>query len=156
MAEFFEDSQRAHFGRVVRPADRRPLLCIVDPNDIVRGRYRYFEGIYPDGWIRRRVRFRIAVPRASRAVALELRVPRDPRDAGWRLSGEAVVDAVGDRQPFSLAPGTNELVVDLPEPVGDEPRTVELDFGPGFTDPENPDTREFRARLLGMKVTGDR
>jgi hypothetical protein len=151
MVEFFEDSQLDHFGRVAREADRDLLLCIVDPADIAKAGYRYFQGVFSDGWVKQVIRFALDIPDDCRSLVTELMVPRDPSNADWRLTGEIEIGGFATGRHFSLEPGLNNLTIDLPRNRRTRPITIGLHFGTGFRYADNEDQREFRARLLALR-----
>lgn len=147
MIEFFEESQRDHFGRVIMKADRNPLLCIIDPNDITKGNFRYFEGVFSDGWVKDVVRFMLNIPEHCRSVRVELMVPQNPNNPAWRLNGDISIGDPANEHLFTLAPGLNKLDVQVPDTAWGKSTVVRVQFGPGFYYADNPDSREFRAWL---------
>jgi hypothetical protein len=150
MIEFFEDSQRDHFGQVVTQADRTRLLCIVDPKDISRGKFRYMEGVFSDGWVKADVSVMLNVAAGCRSLGIELMVPMNPDDPNWELTGRVTFGDLAKDQPFGFRPGMNTLVVQFQEAAEDRLMLLQLQFDRGFYYSDNPDPREFRARLCGM------
>jgi hypothetical protein len=150
MIEFFEDSQKYHYGHVVLKANRSPLSCIIDLSDISKGNYRYFDGVFSDGWVKEEVKFRVKVPERHKSIVIELMVPPDPEDRKWTCTGLASMDERIPAQPFNLKPGTNKLNITLKGTNQNGIYIFTLKFGKGFKYTENPDSREFRARLMAV------
>lgn len=151
MIEFFEDSQKVNFGRVIRQAGRKPLLIIVDPNNLAQGKYRYFEGVFTDGWAKEIVTFGLMPPVDWQSAEIQLMVPGNPVDSNWELSCEIKLDGSSTGEIFSLKSGMNKLPIHIPEPGREKVIKVEMHLGEGFFYQDNPDHREFRARLIAIR-----
>jgi len=152
MIEFFEDSQQYHHGRVVVPPDRAPLTCIIDVSNISKGNYRYFDGVFSDGWVKDEVKFKVHVPELCKAIVIEFMVPHNPEDRKWTCTGIASTDERIPAQPFDLAPGGNKLKIPLKGIQQEQYLNIALKFGKGFNYSENSDIREFRARLMAVRL----
>jgi len=152
MVEFFEDSQKSNYGRIVRPADRSYLLPVIHAPYEPGNGSREIYGMYSDGWMKPMVKFSIEVPASREFVDLEILVPSDPSNQAWRLNGTVITGENHTPQHFCFQPGLNHLQV-VVEPVAN-PRTilVEIQLGEGFRYENNTDGREFRARLMSMSV----
>lgn len=150
LIEFLEDGQTDHFGRVIAQADRAPLLCIVDPEDIARKRSRYLMGVFFDWWVKANVRRLLQIGIDCRELVLRLMGPLNPHDPSWQLSEKMSLGDLVKEQPFVLSPGSNELAVEFEAPRRSRMVELAVQFGSGFHYTDNPDRREFRARVEAL------
>src|SRR5579859_40883 len=89
MVEFFEDSQREHFGRVQVPGNSEPLYTTTDPEAINSGEYGDIDGSFADGWVKDVLHLSLDVPDDALSVEIDLDVPSNPIDHSWSLAVSA-------------------------------------------------------------------
>ncbi|MBM3203891.1 hypothetical protein FJZ55_08330 [Candidatus Woesearchaeota archaeon] len=152
MIEFFEKSQIDCFGKILLEAERNPFVPIAKPGLITHENCRSVFGIFSDGWVTAEVKFKINIPEKSRSVTLEFMVPGNPNDRSWKLVGETVLGDQNIRKSFTLWPGANTVNIQFESFKPDRLEEITVRFDQGFYDKNNPDRREFRARLISIKV----
>jgi hypothetical protein len=151
MIEFFEESQKNHFGKIVRKADRQVLLPPVEPGDFSPKSARCYEGVYADGWLTKNVKFIVDRPAYARRLRMRLDVPENPAKKDWCLAGTAKLGDVPSIKAFLLQPGSRDLTLNLDEVQEGKSVLVQLEFAEGFSYDAGTDAREFRARLRAVE-----
>ncbi len=149
MIEFFEDSQRDHFGKVIVKADRRPLLFVVQQDDITSGRV-YLTGAFSDGWMKKESKFLVSLPTSCQSLVIEMMVPENPNDSGWQLTGSVSLGDMVKEKTFALQPGLHKLVLKFPPVRLNTLTELHIKLGKGFYYHDISDPREFRAHLRSI------